>query len=265
VVLNLKLAWCFRDGIITDTISSGLFSRLLGEYLGGGDMKTHHRIYIILFTCLIGISIVGCSESPLPPELMDRSPFSGTPCEAPCWHGLTIGESNENEVMEILPTLAFINQDTIFVHYMSMPGPDPSIFAPGAEITASCIRPHKPCLTLRVVDDVLIEIQIVLNYDITLEDAIASLGNPDYLGYQFQGMDLVKCDVEFVWRNRQLILLSDTFVGAEVDSNCGVVRDTGMTVPGIMISEVRYMLPYSINLLLSNDMGEFFGYSSTIP
>jgi hypothetical protein len=77
-------------------------------------------IYQILIIIVIGTFLFECIGAPTPaaiftplPEQMDQSPFTGTPCAAPCWHGLEVGKSSEDEVISVLSTLTFINQDSI--------------------------------------------------------------------------------------------------------------------------------------------------------
>lgn len=214
---------------------------------------------------VIGTFLFGCSKISLPPDQMDKSTFTGTPCAAPCWHGLMIGKSNESDVLSTLPTLTFIDQNAIFVHRMSMSTFDLSNYAPGAEITARCISNQESCLTLDVVDDILTDIEVVLNYEIKLDEAIGYLGSPDYIGYQLMGAEHVTCEVDLVWGSKQLVLASDAFTGSNIENNCAIVRDKGKTsFNNLLISEARYMSVEAIKFLLSNGRGEFFKYSEML-
>ena len=202
----------------------------------------HHLVYQILLMSIIGM-FLGCSslESTSSPDQIDKSPFTGDPCAAPCWYGLVIGESSESEVMSTLPTLTFINQDTIRMHRMSMSGIDFSTYAPGVEIIATCVSTNKPCLTLDVVDETLTEIEVVFNYEIRLNEAIGYLGNPDYVGYRNLGGEQILCEVDIVWSSKQLVLSSKVFEGhGEVENSCGVVRDIGKTISSLILSKAWY-------------------------
>jgi hypothetical protein len=220
---------------------------------------------------MIGIFLFGCSDSTptSSPSLdqMDKSPFTGIPCAAPCWHGLGIGKSSESEVMSALPTLAFIDQGTIYVHKMpSLPSLEPSIWTQGVEITANCISPKKQCLTIRVVDDVLTEIVVVMNYKINLSEAIKYLGNPDYIGFERAGGELMACEVYSVWTEKQFVLASGKFDGVDaVEKNCYAISDAGKVSSSLLISEARYMSTRAIEILLSNSASKFFEFSGTIP
>jgi hypothetical protein len=194
---------------------------------------------------------------------MDKSPFIGIPCTAPCWYGLKIGESSESDVMSTLPALTFINQDSIQLFRMgSAPDLNPKDYKYEAEIVANCINSEKQCLMLRTINYVLTEIEVILNYEITLDEAIRYLGNPDYIGYRDMGAEQVICEVYLVWSNKQLILASKKFEGLKAVEACGLVHDTGKTTSSLLISEVRYLSPAVIETWLSSDTREFSG---TIP
>ncbi len=78
----------------------------------------HWSIHQLLIMGIIGILLFGCMTSrptaiPTPaftpsPDQMDKSPFTGVPCAAPCWQGLEVGKSSESEVTSVLSTLTFI-------------------------------------------------------------------------------------------------------------------------------------------------------------
>ena len=224
-------------------------------------------LHVLVAPILIAALLSGCSApkpiSPLPPDQVDKSPFTGIPCAAPCWHGLTVGKSTESDVTTTLGTLTFIDQKTINSHRMpSMPSTDPSIWAQGAEITADCKYDERPCLTLRVVEDVLTEIVIELNYEIEVNAAIGYLGQPDYVGYRNLGAEQIRCEIDLVWSKKQLVLVSALFEGPdEVEKNCSKLRHTGKIAPNLQISNVRYLSAPAIEELRHTGAGEFFEFS----
>jgi hypothetical protein len=44
---------------------------------------------------------------------VDKSLITGDPCSPPCWHQLVPGESTEEEALEILQDLPFVDENTI--------------------------------------------------------------------------------------------------------------------------------------------------------
>ncbi len=234
-----------------------------GEYI----MATNHYIIrYMLMMSMAGVFLFACSKSTPSPSQMDKSPFTGIPCAAPCWHGLLVGKSSENDVMSTLPTLTFIDQNTIQVFKGSRPTLNYETFAPGVEIDASCIQPSQQCLQLTVAADILTSIVVKLNYEIKVDEAIRYLGNPDYIGYLDLGAEKIMCETYLIWSSKQLVLASETFEGPKaVEANCGMVRDTSEIAPGLLISEVRYVSSSTIEAMLSTHSGKFFEFSGTLP
>lgn len=184
----------------------------------------HRTVHQILSMSIMSFFLFGCMGSipttiPTPvftpsSDQMDKSPFTGIPCAAPCWHGLEVGKSTESEVTSILPTLTFINHETIQTYHVSMPNYNYSASAPGVLIEASCANSGRKCLTLSVIDNVLTDIEVGLNYDIRADQAIGYLGNPNYVGYDNIGSERVICEVYLVWNDSRFVLAS-RFEGVE--------------------------------------------------
>jgi len=213
--------------------------------------------------------LFGCADiaSTPSPEQMDKSPFTGIPCKAPCWQGLQIGEASEKDVMDKLSILTFIRQDTIQVYRdVTMSSVDSSISAKGVKFIADCKYPQMQCLVVRVVDDTLTEIEISLNYEIQVTEAIEYLGAPDYIGYSMLGAEDILCEVLLIWSEKQLILVSQEFSGAKTTERyCGMVRDTGKITSSLTIAKARYLSPLSLEYTLSRGYSEFFQFTGTSP
>ncbi len=211
----------------------------------------------------------GCSQPPpVPPAIIDKSPFTGIPCSAPCWHGLMIGKSSESDVRSILPTLTYLNQATIqYVQRVSMSGLETSMTPKGLQIYASCIQPSQPCLTLSIPDGVLAQIDILLNYQISINEIINDLGPPDYIGYQLMGVETMTCQVELVWYSKQLVLnsASVSWDSSNPKDNCAIVRDKGKIASNLIITGVSYKTIPWIKRALVRSGSEFFEFSGIIP
>jgi hypothetical protein len=226
-----------------------------------------NRIWIqrIILMIILGAFLAGCSQFSVSFDQMDISPFTGIPCAAPCWQGLMVGKSTESKVMSTLQSLPFIDQKTVYVHRMSMPGLDLKNFGPGAEITANCIQPSEQCLTISVEDGILTGVEIALNYKIGLDEAIKYLGDPDYINYQMLGAEDVSCEIQLIWKSKQFVLASVPFTDGMTKKYCEDVKNNGKTVSSLIISKARYLSMGEIDLLLSPDNSDVFRYIGTIP
>lgn len=220
---------------------------------------------------ILGALLSGCSDiiPPTPlPDQMETSPFTGIPCAAPCWRGLVIGKSSESDVRSTMPTLTFIDQNSVYYH--SMPSmntfEDPSVFGEGVEISANCINSKKICLTVQVVGNILTDISIVLNYQINVDGAIKSLGNPDYVGFDRAGGEQIACRVYLIWSEKRLVLASKIFEGIDAnEKNCYVIYDSGKISSSLLVSEIWFPSPGSIKMLQSSAASAFIKFSGTTP
>src|SRR5947207_7639708 len=74
----------------------------------------------LLIMSIVGLFVFGCSHStpisafPSTPsaEQVDKNPFPGIPCAAPCWHGLQINKSSKEDVLSTLDRLPFIDHNS---------------------------------------------------------------------------------------------------------------------------------------------------------
>jgi hypothetical protein len=214
------------------------------------------KIYTILTTLLISgeMILLGCSGfgNAISSDRMDKSFFTGMPCAAPCWYGLEIGKSNESEVMDVLATLKFVDQNEIHVQY----GDNEK------SISAGCaLQPEKICASLDIVSERLRSITSYLNYKTTIAEAIKYLGNPDKVGYSIRGVEKINCVIQFAWVERQLVLTSTPLSGKKgCDISITAFR-TGLTDAGLEIGTVDYLPVEDINNLVEDIdlVGDFHG------
>ena len=213
------------------------------------------KLYSLLL-CVLFVS--GCSglllsETP-PPQQVDRSLFTGVPCAVPCWHGLEVGRSAEDEVISTLQKLDYIDQATIQIDRRSS----------GVEIVASCTSPARECLKFNVADDVLMKIVVGINYEIRADEAIEQLGEPHYLGVSAAEGEIAACEVYMIWRTSGLVLASTFDKNSDgAEKYCDVVRDTGKIPSSFIIAEARLIAGLElVNLLTSGD--QLFTFSGTL-
>lgn len=237
--------------------------------------KRSARIYIVIIVTIIFL-VYGCGSvknnqppvSTASPEQMDESPFSGAPCETPCWQGLEVGESNENDVRAVLPNLKFIDQDSIVFYEMNMPTLDWQKYAPGVEITANCINSKGKCLEIYISENTLTEINITLNYAIRADEAVAYFGTPSYVATgPISVRTGVGCAVFLIWRDSRVVLTS-TLYGKSTKElyDCSIVHQTGKASPGLIITQVSYLSEASMQGRVlepsASDLFKFSGFAS---
>ena len=214
------------------------------------------RLYGLLL-CVLFVS--GCSglllpETP-PAEQVDRSLFTGVPCAVPCWHGLEVGRSAEDEVISTLQKLDYIDQATVQINRRSS----------GVEIIANCTSPARECLKFNVADDVLMKIVVGINYEIRADEAIEQLGEPHYLGVSAAEGEMAACEVYMIWRTSGLVLASTFDTNSEgVEKYCDVVRDSGKIPASLLIEEARLIAGLELVNLLTGG-GQLFSFSGTLP
>lgn len=213
---------------------------------------------IVLKILFIGIviNLNGCSrplaQPTISPQLIDKSAFTGIPCAAPCWYSLEIGKSSESDVMLVLSNLDFIDQKNIQVRPMLMPDLNPNNWVPGKIITANCISPRKLCLSVDIANGKLRGIEIILNYKMKLEEVLGYLGNPDKVGINHLSHDLLKCEIEFIWIEKQLLMSSKTYSGDDGCNYSFSTYTTGIVDSNLEIVAIKYLLVEEIDLMVLN-------------
>lgn len=235
-------------------------------------MKKKTIITLIFYVEIIGVFLLGCTlfnvtsvYTPLP-EQVDKSPFTGVPCAAPCWYGLEVGVSTESDVISTLPTLTFVDQKTIRMNRKpSVPDYFIEEYGPGVKIVGNCVNVKKTCLEITVSNNLLQQIILSLNYEIMQEEAIKYLGNPDYVGYGRLSYERVMCEVYFVWVKSHLILASRFEDLEQAEKYCYVVGDEGKAPSNLLILEARYLSEAELNDYLSSISSEFFEFTGTGP
>lgn len=231
------------------------------------------RIHLAVATIAVLGILTGCSApTPVPTPtllpLVDRSPFAGNECSAPCWHGLVIGESTEAEVRSRLTTLTTIDQGTIqYLPRNSISGLAPDSMSGGLEIQAILIQPRLASLTLSLPRNVLARIEVLLFYPFSAGDAAAELGPPDYIGYQQMGVEVRTCKIVLMWQTKQLVLDSapEALGNSRPQSNCDTLRASGKIPSDIMIQDVIYTTMPWMEQLRKDDGSEYYRFSGFGP
>lgn len=75
-------------------------------------MTGHHvkRLFSVVIILILFDLVTGCQPSEWRTPI-DRSVLTDDPCAAPCWQGITPGETTTSEAWDVLIDLAFIRHD----------------------------------------------------------------------------------------------------------------------------------------------------------
>ena len=219
---------------------------------GANASKPPHHFTRALIMAAV---LAGCI--PLTPEakptvvtaLTDRSFHAGDPCEAPCWQGLILGISTEEQLLDVASRLSFIH------------GAQPSTSHPGyrdrqlgKDMSATmyhfaCIEPERTtCVAALVADGVLRQVILGPNYDQSFAKAVKRHGAPEFVRYIPTGSD-DRCRVVLQWSERGIMAFGAweaESAGADCEAiHAGLVE--GNKIDGsILITDVWYVLPQDI-------------------
>ena len=166
----------------------------------------------LFFTLILVLSISACSynksennipSTPVPINLQDRSWLTGEPCSPPCWYGLYVDHSEEEEVLEVLKTLPFIMADKMATSEAGGGNYLTGEYYTTTKFQAPIIGDKS--VVLKIGEGVLVNVWFSLNYDILLDEVVKEIDAPDVVNiYPVRETDF--CDFEFFWLEKQLIL-----------------------------------------------------------
>lgn len=162
-------------------------------------------LYQTLTACNADISNseLTSSPSPIAVDLQDRSWLTGEPCTPPCWHGLYIDVSSEEEVISTLEFLPFVDSASIET---STVGYGDALT--GEHYNAKSIRVSKigeSSIRITVGKGNLKQIGFGINYEISIGEVVEQIGVPDVIR-TWVDFDTNFCDLEIYWLEKQLIV-----------------------------------------------------------
>ena len=198
-------------------------------------------------------ALVGCvSPAPptvtLEPSLMDQSILTDTPCAAPCWYGLELGKSTKADALATAHTLSFIDPKEFPEkpeYYMYWDG-SKNVQTPGTFVHLRCRQPDQTCASLLFVNDLLKEILIAPNYDLTFGEVVAHLGAPDYIQFSPISVSSPLCSVGLTWKQRGIKVGSGEANNNQV--RCNTVHKDPRVDRNLPVQQIMYALPENIAL-----------------
>jgi hypothetical protein len=236
------------------------------------DLK--FRAYVIRLA-LIAMAGVGCNVSSrgtqasatLQPEFTDRSILSDVPCPAPCWYGLHLDETGKTEALNQVQGLSFVDPTILTetaIHYALL---EDSIqrSVVGSSIRIMCKSPKGwTCATLVFVDDVLVQVVLLPNYQLTFGQLVAHLGDPDYLQIVPDSSHGPLCDLALIWRQKGVRAAFISGSDDSTESRCTEVREVLQVEDWLPAHQIMYMLPDNIALASIPESGRDFVWSGFV-
>lgn len=164
---------------------------------------------LILFLAACQANIFGYEPTitpmSIPVDLQDRSWLTGDPCSPPCWYGLLLDVSTEEEVVSVLESLPFVSSK--YVKKNSVGYGDALTDELYNAIRLQAKKINNINIHITVGKGVLKQIDFGLNYKITIGEVVEQIGVPDVVGMT-PDFDRNFCYVEFYWLEKQLVILS---------------------------------------------------------
>ncbi len=213
----------------------------------------------IRFCCLLGLigvaAVAACTPwvggtptATLDTSLIDMSIVTGIPCAPPCWYGLELGRSTKAEVLAEAKTLSFIDPSEFPEQPCSYWDPSIKAPVPATLLSLKCREPKgQTCAGLTVSGGVLVNIGLFSHPPITLGEAVAHLGAPEFVKISAIPPDLTLCDVGLIWKQRGIWVAfhnsdnNNPFQRQGV--RCTDVRGGKGVSPNLPVKQILYQLP----------------------
>lgn len=165
----------------------------------------------------------GCKTDPL----IDRSFLTGQPCEPPCWYGITVGESDEDDVISVLSELQFVNQQSI-----SKSVDDDILY------WFSCSHPaDKDCGDIILVNGKVDRIIVSVHFKLTFKQVVEKLGVPDRVRYYLYHPDTGGCIVYLDWLEQGIAVQN---LETRNDTLCQRLKESKQIEPAIPVITIEY-------------------------
>ncbi len=178
-------------------------------------------LFVALFMMLI--TLTGCATNTLG---IDSGLFTGKPCKAPCWNGLTPGVSTSKDVDQFIQGLSI----------KKWPDKDSIVYPTGCKMVQIVDRPGNPVnafVNMNVDNGKLTYIQSVHDDLPSLQQIVNHWGPPEY----FEALHVIGPDGEgyglTIYYPKQGVVFR-----VSVD-----LKDLGFIKPDMVVSDIQYFEP----------------------
>lgn len=183
------------------------------------------------------------------PNLFDTSWLTISPCDTPCWHELRLSKTSITDAITAIKELSFINPESLRLVETSLPSKNIE------SVLAECKEsPGKTCVDVRFYEKTLESIYIWPNYQISFDQAIEQLGEPDGFFYTPLGVETSGCYISLIWIKQQMTLSFSEETGVIKRDLCSHLLETNWKVPkNIPVQTVSIVSGDRINSIMLND------------
>lgn len=166
-------------------------------------------LYFLLLVLSSYAVSCGNNEVEVDEAFIDKSFLEKEPCAAPCWYGLELDKSTEDDVYAVLEQLPFVKQDSIVQKGTGWMNDDSA-----TSISYKCMyQKNGTCGWIIISKGKVVQIAMSVNYELELSLIVSELDEPDYITY-FTPMHYTGCDISLDWPEKQI------FVSSESDEKC---------------------------------------------
>jgi hypothetical protein len=138
---------------------------------------------------------------------MDTSWLSGEPCSPPCWYGLRVGYTEQEEALMLITQIPSLSYDDVDEFQSQYWDPVEDKVKASEIISIPCKDPKdKICSQLEFVDGILSRIVLFPNFPITFSTAVNRIGEPKYITARPIYPEIGNCEVRLVWLNRNMMI-----------------------------------------------------------
>ena len=166
------------------------------------------RCLSFLFLILLSFT-ASCGSNEVDEAFIDKSFLEKEPCAPPCWYGLELNQSSEEDIYTTLRQLPFVEKNSIR-EWGTVWNDDEN----AKEIFYKCVYSQRPkentCGGLLLSKNKLKEVWMSVNYDLSFFMSTELFGYPEYISHVPIGVEAVGCTVSLYWPDKQILVRSDT-------------------------------------------------------
>jgi hypothetical protein len=177
------------------------------------------------------------------PILRDETWFKSQSCLSPCWHNLEIGQTSKEEAIKVVAALPFIESKNPSEEMTYLWDFQRNIEVEATAVKFFYVQPHGligPILYF--VDDTYVGVFFSPNYSLTFKTVVESIGYPDYSYYRPVTPEIIDCEVNLIWVDRNLSLIYYKNFQNNKGNLCQEIRDRKNKIPPFLtVQQVTIM------------------------